>query len=112
MRDKKKMFFLQGQYRAFARVSRKLKRRDFLAAKSYNARDIMCRVMAAECYELAQEAVKAEEKKLSLQYMKLTAKLLGLSLRPKKLSDLEKIRKAIAKLQAEGSRDARLANSA
>jgi hypothetical protein len=31
--------------------------------------------------------------------MKLAAKLLGLSLRPKKLSDLEEIKKALAKLK-------------
>jgi hypothetical protein len=33
--------------------------------------------------------------------MKLAAKLLGLSLRPKKLSDLDEIKKALADLKAQ-----------
>ena len=37
-------------------------------------------------------------KSFALQYIKLAAKLLGLSLRPKKLGDLEEIKKAL-KLQ-------------
>jgi NTP pyrophosphatase (non-canonical NTP hydrolase) len=58
----------------------------------------MCRVLGAECYELA-EKFRKRDKKLSLQYMKLAAKLLGLSLRPKKLDDLEQIKKALAELK-------------
>jgi hypothetical protein len=59
----------------------------------------MCRLLAAECYGLANKCRKNAEDKLSLQYMKLAAKLLGLSLRPKKLDDLEQIKKALAELK-------------
>ena len=61
------------------------------------------RIFAAECYEIAEKYAKAKQpkQKLALQYMKLAAKLLGLSLRPKKLSDLDEIKKALAKLKAQ-----------
>jgi hypothetical protein len=55
--------------------------------------------MAAECFDLAERFKSEGDERLSLQYMKLAAKLLGLSLRPKKLSDLEEIKKALAKLK-------------
>jgi NTP pyrophosphatase (non-canonical NTP hydrolase) len=59
------------------------------------------RIFAAECYELAEKAAKGKKPKIALQYTKLAAKLLNLSLRPKKLSDLEQIKKAIAKLKVQ-----------
>jgi hypothetical protein len=58
-------------------------------------------MLAAECYELAQKFAQEGKQKLSLQYMKLAAKLLGLSLRPKKLSDLDEIKETLARLNAE-----------
>jgi hypothetical protein len=82
-------------------VAKKLQKKDFVEAESFAARDKICRVFAAECFELAQKFAREGEEKLSLQYIKLAAKLLGLSLRPKKLEDIEAIKKALAKLKAE-----------
>lgn len=88
-------------YHAFARIARRVASADFIGAQSYAARDDVCRMLAAECYELAQKFAQEGKQKLSLQYMKLAAKLLGLSLRPKKLSDLDEIKETLARLNAE-----------
>ncbi|MDH5483361.1 MAG: hypothetical protein OEY22_10890 [Candidatus Bathyarchaeota archaeon] len=102
MRNKKNIFFQHLVYRSFSRIARKLQGRDFVKAESFQARDKICRVFAAECFELAENFAKQKKQKLALQYMKLSCKLLNLSLRPKKLADLEEIKKALEKLQAEG----------
>lgn len=101
--DKKKNSFFQHSYyyRAFARLARKVKPGGFTRAQSYYARDDLARLLAEECYEFAHEFAAEKKQKLSLQYMKLAARLLGLSLRPKKLADLDEIKKALAKLKAE-----------
>lgn len=103
--EKKNSFFYhagdEGYRRVFCRIARKLKKKDFVAAESFAARDEVCRVFAAECFALSQSFAKAGNEKLSLQYAKLAARLLGLSLRPKKMSDLDEIKKAIAKLKDE-----------
>jgi len=83
-------------------LKKKLNGKDFVDAEAFKARDKICRVFAAECFELAQKFAEQKEEKLALQYTKLACKLLGLSLRPKKFSDLEEITKALAKLKAEG----------
>ena len=88
-------------YHAFARLARNVQSEDFTRAKSYVARDKVCRMLASECYELAQRFAQEKKYKCSLQYMKLAAKLLGMSLRPKKLSDLDAIKKTLAGLNAE-----------
>ena len=100
--NKKNIFFLHATYyRSFARIARKLKAKDFVNAESFKTRDEIMRVFAGECYELAEEFAKQNKQKLSLQYAKLAAKLLGLSLRPKKLSDLDEIKRVLAELKAQ-----------
>ena len=104
--NKKNIFFLHTHslyYRSFARITRKLKAEDFVNADSFKTRDEVMRVFAAECYELAEEFATQQQpkEKLALQYAKLSAKLLGMSLRPKKLSDLDEIKKALAELKAQ-----------
>lgn len=76
---------------------------DFLKAESFQARDELMRVFAAECCELAQKfaSQRQPKEKLALQYAKLAAKPLGLSLRPKKLSDLDEIKRVLAELKAQ-----------
>ena len=101
MLKKKNSFFLQ--YRATLRFVRKVRGEDFSQAKSYIARDEVCRLLAAECYGLAKKFAREDEQKLSLQYIKLAAKLLGLSLKPKKLSDLDEIKKAINRMKEKGT---------
>jgi hypothetical protein len=97
----KSIWLMRESYCAFARIAQRVQERDFIVAESYVARDKISRAMAAECYGLAEKLRREGEAKLSLQYMKLAAKLLGLSLRPKKLSDLDEIKRALAKLKAE-----------
>jgi hypothetical protein len=99
--EKKNSFFLHEYHRAFVRIARRLDKKSFIDAESFAARDKICRIFAAECFELSQKFARQGEEKLSLQYMKLAAKLLGLSLRPKKLSDIEEIKKALAKLKEQ-----------
>ena len=107
MVQKKNIFFFTREtYRVFRRVAKKLEKKDFVGAESFAARDKICRVFASECFELAQKLARQGEDKLSLQYMKLATKLLGLSLRPKKLEDIEAIKKALAKLKAEEPEEA------
>jgi len=105
MMKKKNSFFYHGDHegyrRVFCRIARKLKKRDFVAAESFAARDEVCRVFAAECFALSKSFAKAGNEKLSLQYAKLAARLLGLSLRPKKLADLDELKKALAELKAD-----------
>lgn len=104
MRNKKNIFFIHRfYYRKFARITRKLKPKDFTKAESFQERDKVMRVFAAECYEMAQKFASEQNEKMALQYTKLAAKLLGLSLRPKKLSDLDEIKKALAALKAQES---------
>lgn len=102
--QKKNIFFQHAlYYRSFARIARKLKTKDFVEAESFQARDEIMRIFAAECFRLAQKFrnQKQPKEKLALQYAKLSAKLLGLSLRPKKLSDLDEIKRALAELKAQ-----------
>lgn len=98
---KKNIFFQHLVYRSFCRIAKKLKAKDFVDAESFKARDKVMRIFAAECFELAKKFAEQKKEKLALQYSKLACKLLGLSLRPKKLSDLDEIKKALAKLKAQ-----------
>jgi hypothetical protein len=102
---KKRILFFTTKTTCVRRI-RKLGKRDFIDAESFAARDKICRMFAAECFELAKEFAKNGDDKLSLQYAKLAAKLLGLSLRPKKLEDIEIIKKVLADLKAGESEEA------
>jgi len=73
-------------YRSFCRIARKLNGKDFVDAESFKARDKICRVFAAECFELAENFARQRKEKLALQHTKLSCMLLNLSLRPKKLA--------------------------
>jgi len=100
LNDEKKYFF--NTYRAFRRIAKELEKlegKDFVKAESFSERDRISRIFAAECYELAKKFAKEQKHRLSLQYMKLACKLLNMSLRPKKLSDLEEIRKVLAQVK-------------
>jgi hypothetical protein len=75
MWKKKNSFF----YHTLRRI-RKLKKRDFVDAETFTARDKLCRVFAAECFEKARELANHmphPREKMSLQYMKLAIKLFG-----------------------------------
>jgi hypothetical protein len=73
--------------------------RDFKKAESFGDRDVVCRIFAAECYDLAKKFADAGQLKVSLQYAKLAARLLNMSMRPRRLQDLEEIKKVLAGLK-------------
>ncbi len=102
---KKNSFFCSVNHEyyrtVFSRITRKLKKKDFADAESFADRDQVCRNFAAECFDLSRKFAANGNEKLSLQYAKLAARLLGLSLRPKKLSDLDEIKKALARLKEQ-----------
>ena len=86
---KKKMFFYHALNRSFCRVARriassprrKLSGTVFKKAESFADRDMVCRIFAAECYDLAAKLADAGKHKFSLQY----AKLAGLKAKEKKM---------------------------
>jgi NTP pyrophosphatase (non-canonical NTP hydrolase) len=97
--DEKKIVFLT--FRAFSRAAKKLDKRKIVKAESFSERDEIARLLAGESYEIALHWRKQKKYKLELQWMKLAARLLNLSLRPKRLADLDEIKKALADLKAE-----------
>lgn len=101
VKKKNSFFYADNYHKVFCRIARKLRKKDFVDAESFGDRDKICRVFAAECFELSKKFAVDKNEKLSLQYAKLAARLLGLSLRPKKMSDLDEIKKALARLKAE-----------
>ena len=101
MLKKKNSFFIHAIELRRIKKEHFIKAEDFVKAESFGDRDKVCRILAAECFQLAQKFSKGKKQKLSLQYMKLAAKLLGMSLKPKKLEDIEAIKKALAELKAE-----------
>src|SRR4030042_2937990 len=74
--EKKRCFFYHALNRSFCRVARriassprrKLSGSDFKRAESFADRDIVCRIYAAECYDLAVKLADAGKHKVSLQY--------------------------------------------
>jgi hypothetical protein len=104
LHDKKKNSFFVHTLK-FCKLVQSIDPADFAKAQSYLARDKVSRLLAAECYALALEFREKKQERLALQYMKLAAKLLGMSLRPKRLSDLEKIKAALKELKAEKAQE-------
>jgi len=74
--QKKDSFFYHALSRSFCRVARriassprrKLSGKDFKKAESFADRDMVCRLFAAECYDLAKKFADAGQLKVSLQY--------------------------------------------
>ncbi len=104
-RKKRNLFFVaengESFRHIFPRIARKLRQKDFVNAETFADRDRVCRAFAAECFEQSKFFATTNNERLSLQYAKLAARLLGMSLRPKKLSDLDEIKKELARLKAE-----------
>lgn len=86
----------------FRRISRVRLRDQILHAESWPERDRLLRGLAAKCYEIANAYAKeGGDMELSLKWMKLVARLLGLSFTPKRQEDLELIKKELAEVKAE-----------
>jgi len=82
------------------RIASKTRIRDkILHAETWPERDQLLRSLAAKCYDIAN-ACKNEPDK-ALKWMRLVAKLLGLSFVPKRLEDMELLKKEIAELKTQ-----------
>jgi len=82
------------------RIASKTRIRDqILHAQTWPERDQLLRSLAAKCYDVAN-AYKNEPDK-ALKWMRLVAKLLGLSFVPKRLEDLETIKKEVAEVKTQ-----------
>ena len=57
--------------------------------------------MAAQCYEIAENFGKRNRRKEQLKWMKLVARFLRLCIEPKKLVELEKIKRELAEIKKE-----------
>jgi len=97
--DEKKIVFLT--FRAFSRAAKKLDKRKIARAESFSQRDEIARLLAAESYEIALHWRKQKKYKLELQWMKLAARLLNLSLRPKRLADLDEIKRVLSEIKKQ-----------
>jgi hypothetical protein len=83
------------------KIAKKLKRNAAVKAESFEDRDKLARVWAAYCIEMAEHFKNAGKPKLQLQWMKLAARLLHMSLKPKKLADLDEIKKTLAQIKKQ-----------
>jgi hypothetical protein len=65
--------------------------RALIYAETWNERDLLCRRLAAFCYDLAKSFLAAKDPKNALKWMNLAARLLKLSMDPKKQYQEEQI---------------------
>jgi len=79
----------------------RISKKDVAKAETFEERDKIARLWAAYCYDLAEYFAGQKKFKLQLQWMKLAARLLHLSLKPKKLVDLDEIKKVLAEIKRE-----------
>ena len=81
------------------RTSKARLRDKILNAETWPERDQLLRSLAAKCYDVANECKSEPDK--ALKWMRLVAKLLGLSFVPKRLEDMELIKKEIAEVKTQ-----------
>lgn len=75
-------------------------RDQILRAETWPERDRLLRSLAGKCYDVANSFSESDPDK-SLKWMRLVAKILGLSFVPKRLDDLELIKKEIAEVKGQ-----------
>jgi len=80
--------------------TRRIKDR-IVQADSFTERDEVVRSLAGRAYEVALKFEEEGDREQQLKWLKLVARLLELSLEPKKLADLEEIKKALAEIKRE-----------
>lgn len=96
----------------FKRRTQKTRLRDqIIHAETWPQRDQLLKSLAAKAYDIAHSFMEVDPDK-ALKWMRLVAKLLSLSFVPKRLDDLELLKKEIAvlkeqahELEAEESED-------
>ena len=82
-------------------VGKRLSEEKIVKAESFSDRDKIARLLAAYSYDMAMKFAEKQKYKLHLQWMKLAARLLNMSLKPKKLADLDEIKKVVAQIKRE-----------
>jgi len=80
--------------------TRRIKDR-IVQADSFTERDEVVRSLAGRAYEVALKFEEEGDREQQLKWLKLVARLLELSLEPKKLADLEEIKRALAEIKKE-----------
>ena len=75
-------------------------RDQIIHAESWPERDRLLKSLAAKCYEVANSFMEADPDK-ALKWMRLVSKLLSLSFVPKRLEDLELVKKEVAEVKAQ-----------
>lgn len=70
-------------------------------ADSFTERDEVVRSLAGRAYEVALKFEDEGNREQQLKWLKLVARLLELSFEPKKLADLEEIKKALAEIKKQ-----------
>jgi len=91
------------------RIAKTRLRDQIVHAESWPERDRLLKSLAAKCYEIANSFIESDPDK-ALKWMRVVAKLLSLSFVPKRLDDMELIKKELAALkeqarEAEGDED-------
>lgn len=77
----------------------RLKEEELANADTFAQRDRLCRQLAQECYNEAQQMWRLKSHKGYERWMKLAHKYIDLSFKPKRLEELEQIRRALAEVK-------------
>ena len=91
-------FCLPPKLRKEKKVRREI-RAKILRGESFPELDQVIRSLAAKAYNVALLMEKEGDREAQLMWMKLVARLVSLSLEPKKLAELEEIKKALAEIK-------------
>ncbi len=87
-----------------ARISRRTKKTrlhdQIIHAESWPERDQLLKSLAAKAYDVAHSFMDSDSDK-ALKWMRMVAKLLSLSFVPKRLDDMELIKKELAALKEQ-----------
>jgi hypothetical protein len=89
---------MAGRANRSVRINRSRIRDQIVHADSWPERDQLLKSLAAKCYDIANGYVGVDDEK-ALKWHRLVAKLLSLSFIPKKLDDLELLKKEIAAMK-------------
>jgi len=88
------------RHRATRRTSKMRIRDQILRAETWPERDQLLKSLAAKAYDIAHSFMDSDPDK-ALKWMRAVAKLLSLSFVPKKLDDLELIKRELAALKEQ-----------
>jgi hypothetical protein len=95
-----KMFQEKPQARISRRVKRTRLHDQIVHADSWPERDQLLKSLAAKAYDIAHSFMDSDPDK-ALKWMRVVAKLLSLSFVPKRLDDLELIKRELAALKEQ-----------